>query len=119
MVHTPDDIFTISSSTALGMAENLVLLLNSLVKNLPERELRKVRNALERTVHVADDLLLNITISSGFNMLTLSDGVYRSISIILLNLPPKQCPLPSVKVPLLPALCILAPWSRKTLKPIL
>ena len=102
MTHTPDNVFTISSLTALGMAENLILLLNSLVENLPERELRKVRDALERTVHIADNLLLNMTISSGFDMLTLSDGVYRSISIILLNLPPKQCPVPSAKAPLLP-----------------
>ena len=76
MALTPDDTFLISSSTALGMAENLVVLLNTVVKNLPEPELRQVRGALENSVRLADELLYNIAISSTFEMLTLSDGMF-------------------------------------------
>ena len=76
MALAPDDTFLISSSTALGMAENLVILLNTVVKNLPEPELRQVRGALENSVHLADELLYNIAISSTFEMLTLSDGMF-------------------------------------------
>lgn len=70
-----DDVFLLSSSTALVMGENLVHLLNTVVRNLPESELRKIRDALERSVRIADGLLYNMTISSTFDMLTLSNGM--------------------------------------------
>ena len=51
--------------------------LDTVLNNLPELELRKIRDALEHSVGVADDILFNMTISSGFDILTLSDGLYR------------------------------------------
>lgn len=77
MTRAPDDIFIVSSSTALGIAKNLVHTLDTVLNNLPELELRKIRDALEHSVGVADDILFNMTISSGFDILTLSDGLYR------------------------------------------
>ena len=68
------DVFLVSSSTALGMAEDLVLVLNTIIRNLPEPELRRVHNALERSVRIADDILCNIAISATFDVLSLSDG---------------------------------------------
>lgn len=84
MTFAPDDVFLVSPSTALGMAENLVQLLHTIVKNLPEAELRQVRAAMEDSVRLADELLYNIAISSTFEMLTLNDGM---------------CALPSVSSP--------------------
>jgi hypothetical protein len=69
----PDDTFTVTSSTALGMAESLVDLLNRLVLNLPEAELHVVRAALEQSVGIADELLQNISISSTFETLSVDD----------------------------------------------
>ena len=77
MAQLPDDIFTVSSSTALTIAENLVFLLSTVVSNLPEAELREIRDALEHTIHVADDLLFNMTVSSSFDTLALNDGLYK------------------------------------------
>ena len=75
MVFAPDDTFLISSSTALGMSEHLIHLLDTIVENLPEAELRKVRGALERSVRAADDILYNMTISSTFDILTLGESM--------------------------------------------
>lgn len=77
MVFTSDDAFVISSSAALEMAENLVLTLNTVIKSLPEAELRKLRSALGRCVRISDDILYNMTMSSTFYALTLDDGKLR------------------------------------------
>ena len=71
---TPNDVFLVSSTTALAMAENLLLVLNAIMGNLPESELRRIRSAMEHSVRVADDILYNITITSTFDVLTLNDG---------------------------------------------
>lgn len=72
---TQDDTFVVSSSTALNMGEHLLALLNTVIQNLPEQELRKMREALYQSVSFTDDLLYNISISSTFDMLTVSDGM--------------------------------------------
>lgn len=72
MFQTAHD-FVVSSSTALEMAEHLLGVLNTIVLNLPELELRSVRNAMGRSVTLADDLLCNLSISSAFEILT-NDG---------------------------------------------
>ena len=76
----PDDTFVISLSTALGMGEYLVALLNTVIQNLPELELRMMRNTLEQSVALADDLLFNISISSPFDTLTINDGAHILLS---------------------------------------
>jgi len=77
MTYTPDDVFLVSSPTALGMAENLVLVVNTMIRNLPEGELRRMRNSLVNSVRLVDDTLCNIAISSTFDMLSVSEGVFR------------------------------------------
>lgn len=72
---THDDIFILSSYTAVGMAEYLLAILNTVIHNLPEPELRKMRESLDRSVTRADELLYNIAISSSFEMLTVDDGM--------------------------------------------
>lgn len=57
------------------MAQNLLLLLNTIAGNLPESELRQIRGALVNSVRIADDALCNMTISTTFDMLTFNDGV--------------------------------------------
>lgn len=79
MAFTPDDTFLVSSATALGMAENLIIVLNSIMGNLPESELRRVRSAMEHSVRVADDILYNAALTSTFDVLTLNDGMYTNI----------------------------------------
>ena len=76
-----EDTFVVSSSTALGMGEYLLALLNTVVQNLPESELRKMRDALDQSLTLADDLLISISLSSPFDTLALDNGT---------------CPLPSV-----------------------
>lgn len=74
MFQTAHD-FVISSSTTLDMAEHLLALLNTVVQNLPESELRRIRKAIDQSVTLADDLLCNIRISSAFEMVTTNDGM--------------------------------------------
>ena len=74
MASAPDDAFLVSSSTALGIAENLILLLDTMISNLPEPELRRMRGALGHSLRIADDMLFKITISSTFDTFSLSDG---------------------------------------------
>lgn len=74
MTSGPDRVFLVSSSTAVGMAEDLVLILNTIIRNLPEPELRRVHNALEHSIRIADDMLCNTAISATFDVLSLSDG---------------------------------------------
>lgn len=69
-----DDVFAVSSSTALGMGENLLNLLNTVIMNLPESELRRIRLAMEHSLNLADDLLYSVSASSAFDRLTMSDG---------------------------------------------
>ena len=71
---TPNDLFLVSSTTALAMAENLLLVLNAIMGNLPESELRKIRSAMEHSVRVADDILYSTAIASTFDVLSLNDG---------------------------------------------
>jgi hypothetical protein len=71
---THDDTFVISSSTALSMGEHLLDLLSTLIQNLPESELRTMRDALNHSVTLADELLYNISLSSPFDTLTINDG---------------------------------------------
>ena len=94
---TQDDTFVISSSTALGMGEYTLALLNIIIQNLPESELRRMRDALYHSVSLADDLLYNISISSTFDVLTINDGicvllsVFRCFLLISKSLCPPQC----------------------------
>lgn len=113
----PDDVFTVSSSTALAMAENLLLSLNIVVGNLPEIELRKIRDALENSLRVTDDLLFNITICSAFDVLTLGDGMYEQYLLFAYpHFPnPKQFPPPSSGAPLPQVPQFPAPLLRKEL----
>ncbi|KAF9779416.1 hypothetical protein BJ322DRAFT_1024327 [Thelephora terrestris] len=74
MTFTPDDIFSIASSTAVGMGENLVTTLNTIIMNLPEADLRKVRDAVNRSLQLADDLLHHFPISPAFEFVSTSDG---------------------------------------------
>lgn len=64
----------ISPATALGMGEHLVTLLNTVLQNLPERELRRLLPALERSVCLADELINNLSVSSNFDLLTINQG---------------------------------------------
>ena len=73
MALAPDDAFLIPSSTALVMTEHLVYLLDTMIKNLPEFELRMVYRALEHSLRIADDLLFKMSILSTFGMLSPSD----------------------------------------------
>lgn len=75
MVSALDDVFLVSPFTALGMAENLVNVLNTIIGNLPESELRRLRSAMEHSVRTADEILYNIAITSTFDVLTLNDGM--------------------------------------------
>lgn len=74
-MHFHDDTFTISSLTALGMGEHLLILLNTVVQNLPEAELRKMRSALNRSLTAADNILYNMALSSSVDALTVSDSM--------------------------------------------
>lgn len=100
LLHYPDmsytnDTFIVSSSTALSMGEHLVLLVNTVIQNLPESELRRMRSALEDSVRLADDLIYNILISSTFNMLTLNDGAQTQLPFCpYLHFLYKQCQPP-------------------------
>ena len=68
------DDLVISSSTALAISENLLAILNTIIQSLPEHELRKLRSTIEQSVHLADDLLYNLSVSSTFHMLNMNDG---------------------------------------------
>jgi hypothetical protein len=70
-----DDAFVISSTTALGMGEHLLSLLDTLIQNLPESELREMRRGLNQSRALVDGLLSNIALSSPFDALTVSDGM--------------------------------------------
>jgi hypothetical protein len=95
-----DDTFVISSSTALGMAEYLLALLNTVVQNLPASDLRRMRNAMDQSVTLIDDLLYSISISSTFDTLTISDGmcIYLQLSVVFLLSHPKKPPPPSASM---------------------
>lgn len=108
MASPREDVFVVTSSTGLQMAESLLRLLDTVVGNLPEAELRRIRNAMEHSVRLADDLLFSISISSGFEMLTTNDGVCASV-VHCVHLPSKQCPPPSAEVPLPQTLVALVP----------
>lgn len=76
MVSNHPNAFIIPASTALGVAENLIVALNTMIRDLPEPELRKVRAALEVSTDTADDILYNMMILSTFEMLSFNDGAY-------------------------------------------
>ena len=80
-----DDLFVITSSTSLKMAENLVLVLETFIQNLPEEELRKLRDRMEHSLQVADDILFNIA-TAGFDMLSISDGTYQCFILSAISL---------------------------------
>ena len=80
-----DDLFVVTSSTSLKMAENLVLVLETFIQNLPEEELRKLRDRMEHSLHVADDILFNIA-TAGFDMLSISDGTYQCFILSAISL---------------------------------
>ena len=89
MTLEPNDVFIVSASTGLEMAENLLLTLNTIIKNLPEPELRTMRDELEVSLYTADDLLLNIIISSDFETLSVSSSVYGSFQPLSRSFPSK------------------------------
>ena len=70
------DLFVLTSSTSFRMAENLLRVLDSFIQNLPEEELRKLRDAMEHSVHVADDILFSFS-AAAFDTLSISEGRYR------------------------------------------
>ena len=70
------DLFVITASTSFRMAENLLRVLESFIQNLPEDKLRRLRDAMEHSVRVADDILFNFS-TSAFEALSVSDGWYR------------------------------------------
>ena len=80
---TSNDPFVVSPSTAVGMSEHLLIVLNTIIKNLPESELREVRASLEETSNVADDILYNMTISSTFEMLSVNEGMCTYLSLFI------------------------------------
>ena len=71
-----DDTFVISSATALTMGEQLLFLMNTVAQNLPEAELRMLRNSLGQSLALADDLLYSISLSSRLDVLTINGGTY-------------------------------------------
>lgn len=76
MTARANNTFSIPSSTALGVSENLMRLLNDMIPGLPVLELRKLRNELKHTLRVAEEALYIADPSIGFDMLTLGDGTY-------------------------------------------
>jgi hypothetical protein len=68
------------------MAENLLYLLNTVIGNLPESELRTVRDAVQNSLRVADDQLLNHSISSTFDMLSVGEGEAESECVLRLSI---------------------------------
>ena len=72
MPYTPGPV--VSPSTALGMGEHLISLLDTIIQNLPEKELRKIRSAMAESISLADLVLENLSVSSTFDMLTVNDG---------------------------------------------
>lgn len=96
MTLTPNDVFQIPPSTALEMAQGVMLTLNTIIRHLPERELREMRSSLEVSLCVVEDLLLGGTISSSFETLTINGGVYGSLSaVVMLIFPPTVTTTPS------------------------
>ena len=81
MMHAQDDIFTLSSTTALGIGESLLFTLITIIVNLPEPELRKIHHGVRETLNIADGLLQNLSITSGFEMLSLNGGTYARFNI--------------------------------------
>ena len=80
------------------MGQHLLVLLNTIIRNLPESELHRVRNAMGQSVTLADELLEKMSLLSTFDTLTVNDGTCISPSVLDLFsyfLPPKS-PLPSV-----------------------
>lgn len=61
---------------ALGIGEQLVIVLNSIIQDLPEDELLEIRSTLERSIGLVDDVLYQVSLSN-FEMLTVSDGMSR------------------------------------------
>jgi hypothetical protein len=76
MIFSPDDIVTLSSLTALGMGENLISTLNTIIMSLPEAELRRIHQVMGDTLRLTDELLDNLSISSAFEMLSMNDGTF-------------------------------------------
>jgi hypothetical protein len=75
MVNSSKDLFIVTSLTTLGMAENLMCLLNTVIGNLPVGELMRICNTMEHSVHIADNLLLGHTMASHMDTLSLSNSV--------------------------------------------
>ena len=75
-MHAQDDIFTLSSTTALGIGESLIYTLITIIVNLPEPELHKIHHGMRETLGIADGLLQNLLITSGFEMLSLNCDTY-------------------------------------------
>lgn len=91
MTPTPCDVYVVSSVAALEMAENLLVTVNTIVRGLPESELREMRDRLEVAFYTADDLLLSITISPGLESLTINGGMCGSLpAIVALIFPPNS-----------------------------
>ena len=102
MMHYQDDLVTLSSATALGIGENLIFSLMTIMVNLPEFELRKIHEGLIEGVQVADSLLRNLSIASGFEMLTMNDGTsvqHRILTQFFKSLPQSRPPLASSSLP--------------------
>jgi len=76
MTAAPSDAFQVSSSTALEMAEGLMRTLNTIIKHLPEHELRTMRDTLEISLYTADDLLIGMTLPSDLETLTINGSMY-------------------------------------------
>jgi len=94
MTLSPNDVFIVSPSTALEMAEGLMVTLNTIIKHLPEPELRRMRDTLEIALYTADNLLLNVILSSDLDTLTISGGVYDHFQLLLCSFSLRQHPPP-------------------------
>lgn len=79
MVNPQEDLFVVTSSTALGMAEDLMRLLSTIMENLPEAELRRIRGSLERSINDVDDLLLRRSVFYGFKVFSIGEGACTSV----------------------------------------
>ena len=76
MASVLNDVFIIASPAALEIADSLLDSLNTIIRSLPEREMREMRNKLEVSFYTADDHLLSIMVSSGFDALSINGGMY-------------------------------------------
>lgn len=90
MLNPREDLFTVTASTALGMAQNLMSNLDAIIESLPEPELRMIREVMRRSLTTADHLLFSLSLTSDFEMLTVSEGMYGFQLSVIRVYPPSS-----------------------------